>query len=59
VMASERLPVQLANRVLAVSESGFYEWKTRPPWLRPSARAVRHAGLTESIRSVHLASRGI
>lgn len=54
-MADERLPVQLATRGLAVSESGFYDWKTRPP----SVRSVRHAGLTESIRAVHVASRGI
>src|SRR5438045_6174043 len=53
-MAAGRLPVQLATRVLGVSESGYYEWRDRAP----SARAVRHAWLTEQIQAVHLASRG-
>jgi putative transposase len=53
-MAAEILPVQLATRVLAVSESGYYEWRGRPP----SRRAVRHAWLTEQIQAVHQASRG-
>jgi hypothetical protein len=47
-MASERLPVQLAARVLGVSESGYYEWRGRAP----SARAIRHAWLTDLIRQV-------
>jgi hypothetical protein len=55
VIASEGLPVQVATRVLRVSESGYYEWRGRAP----SARAVRHAWLTEQIQSVHLASRGV
>ena len=50
-MASESLPVQLACRVLGVSESGYYDWRTRPP----SARALRHVWLTEQIRGVHQA----
>lgn len=53
-MAEEGLPVQLACRVLDVSESGFYAWRTRAP----SARAVRHVLLTDAIREVHEASRG-
>jgi transposase InsO family protein len=53
-MAAEGLPVQLACRLLSVAESGYYEWRSRPP----SARAVRHAWLTEQIRAVHSASRG-
>jgi putative transposase len=53
-MAAGRLPVQLATRVLAVSESGYYEWRGRAP----SRRAVRHAWLTEQIQAVHQASRG-
>jgi putative transposase len=53
-MAAERLPVQLATRMLAVSESGYYEWRGRAP----SRRAVRHAWLTEQIQAVHQASRG-
>src|SRR5919202_4275274 len=53
-MAAEGLPVQLACRVLEVSESGYYAWRKRAP----SARAIRHAWLTDLIREVHLASRG-
>jgi putative transposase len=53
-MAAERLPVQKACRLLAVAESGYYEWRCRPP----SARAVRHVWLTDQIRAVHTASRG-
>jgi putative transposase len=48
-MAGEGLPVQLATRVLGVSESGYYESLTRPP----SARSIRHAWLTDQIRAVH------
>jgi putative transposase len=54
VITSEGLPAQTACRVLAVSESGFYEWKRRPP----SARSIRHVWLTDMIRQVHTASRG-
>ncbi len=46
--------MQKACRLLSVAESGYYEWRSRPP----SARAVRHAWLTEQIRAVHVASRG-
>jgi putative transposase len=53
-MAEEGLPVQLACRVLEVSESGFYHWRSRPP----SARAIRHVWLTDQICAVHAASRG-
>ena len=45
---------RVACRVLHVSESGFYAQRHRPP----SARAIRHAALTELIRQVHLDSRG-
>ena len=45
VIAAEGLPVQLATRALGVSASGYYEWRGRAP----SARAVRHAWLTEQI----------
>lgn len=54
MMAAEGLPVQLACRVLTVSESGFYAAHDRPP----SARAIRHAFFTELIGRVHLDSRG-
>jgi putative transposase len=54
-MAAEGLPVQVAARVLDVSESGYYASLLRPP----SARAIRHAWLTDQIRDVHVASHGI
>jgi transposase InsO family protein len=53
-MAAEGCSVLLACRVLAVSESGFYAQRHRPP----SARAIRHAVLTDLIGRVHLDSRG-
>ena len=54
VIAADGLPVQLACRVLNVSESGYYARRLRAP----SARAIRHAWLTDVIRQVHIASRG-
>jgi putative transposase len=54
VIASEGLPVEVACRVLGVSWAGFYAWRLRPL----SARAVRHAWLTDVIREVHAASYG-
>ncbi len=54
MIASEGLPVEIACRVLGVSCAGFYAWRFRPP----SARAVRHAWLTDVIREVHAASYG-
>jgi hypothetical protein len=54
-MAADGLPVQTACRVLGVSESGYYAWKGRPP----SARAIRHAWLTDLIRQIHADSRGV
>jgi hypothetical protein len=53
-MAADGHAVMLACRVLAVSESGFYAQRHRAP----SARAIRHAALTELIGRVHLDSRG-
>ncbi|GAA2756183.1 hypothetical protein GCM10009872_15430 [Actinopolymorpha rutila] len=55
MMAAEKLPVQVACRVLAVSESGYYARLSRAP----AERAVRHAWLTDLIRQVHTDSRGI
>jgi putative transposase len=52
-MAAQGLPVQVCCRVLEVSESGFYAWRSRPP----SPRAIRHAWLTDAIHQVHAASR--
>lgn len=54
-MAAEGIAVGVACRVLDVSVSGFYAWRSRAP----SARAIRHAWLTDLIIDVHQASRGI
>ena len=54
VMAAVGCSVQLACRVLAVSESGYYARRQRPP----SARSIRHVALTDLIGRVHLDSRG-
>jgi hypothetical protein len=54
-MVAEGLPAQLACRVLDVSESGFYAFRSRPP----SERAIRHAWLTDLIREVHVDFRGV
>jgi putative transposase len=53
-MAAEHIPVQVACRVLDVSVSGYYDWRSRPP----SARAIRHAWLTDLIVEVHRRARG-
>ena len=53
-MAAEGIPVAVACRVLDVSTSGFYAFGSRPP----SARAIRHAWLTDLIVQVHHDSRG-
>jgi putative transposase len=54
VIVRQGLPAQLACRVLEVSESGYYARRSRSP----SARAIRHAWITDLIRQVHAASRG-
>ncbi|WP_066370518.1 IS3 family transposase [Herbidospora mongoliensis] len=54
MIAGEDLPVQVACRVLNVSEPGYFAWRNRPP----SPRSLRHAWLTERIRQIHAASRG-
>jgi putative transposase len=53
-MAAEQIPVQVACRVLDVSVSGYYAWRSRPP----SERSIRHAWLTDLIVEVHQDSRG-
>jgi len=53
VMSAEGHAVQVTCRVLEVSESGFYAWRSRPL----SPRALRHAMLTEVIAQVHAASK--
>lgn len=54
-MVAEGLPAPVACRVLEVSQSGFYAWRTRTP----SARSLRHAWLTEQIRQIHGQFRGV
>jgi transposase InsO family protein len=54
-MVAEGLPAQLACRVLEVSESGYYAWRSRSP----SPRAIRHAWLTDLIQQVHTDFRGV
>lgn len=46
-------PVSLLCKLLKVSRSGFYAWRSRPP----SARQVADEVLTEQIRGFHAASR--
>ncbi|NKS72212.1 IS3 family transposase [Rhodococcus hoagii] len=46
--------MQAACRLLDVSGSGYYDWRSRPP----SQRAIRHAWLLDQIGAVHTASRG-
>ena len=47
-------PVATMCRVLGVSPSGYWAWSKRPP----SARARADAELTETIRTIHVDSRG-
>jgi putative transposase len=53
-MAAEHIPVEVACRVLDVSTSGYYAWRSRSP----SARSIRHAWLTDLITQVHQRPRG-
>jgi transposase InsO family protein len=54
MMVSEGHQVHVSCRVVDVSDAGYYEWWVRPP----SARAIRHAWLTEMITHVHAESNG-
>ena len=49
-----RVPVAVTCRVLEVSTSGYYEWRSR----RPSGRDLEQAHLMDTIRQVHAASYG-
>lgn len=48
-----RFPVSMLCKVLRISKSGYYAWKSRPP----SKRSREDAALTEKIREVHERSR--
>ena len=54
MIASEGRPIQVACRVLDVTESGYFAWRKRAP----SARTLRHAWLTDVIGRIHADSRG-
>lgn len=54
MIASEGRPIQVACRVLDVTESGYFAWRKRAP----SARTLRHVWLTDVIGQIHTASRG-
>jgi transposase InsO family protein len=47
-------PIRIMARVLRVSASGYYAWRSRPP----SARATADGDLLRRIRTIHAASRG-
>lgn len=47
-------PLRMMARILKVSVSGYYAWRSRPA----SPRATADADLTRRIRTVHAASRG-
>ena len=42
-------------RVLGVNRTSFHDWERRPP----SDRALTDAWLTEKIKQIHAASRGV
>lgn len=52
-MATEGHAVEVCCQVLEVSVPGYYAWQCRPP----SARALRHAWLTDLIREIRTATR--
>ena len=56
-IAAERAnyPVAVMCRALAVKRSSFYAWERRPP----SERALEDAWLTEKIKQIHRANRGV
>jgi putative transposase len=50
-----RTPVSMSCRLLGVSRSGYYQWAANIP----SERALTDAWLTERIRAIHKAHRGV
>ena len=55
VEKAQGFPVSVACELLGVDRSGFWKWETRPP----SQRELSDAWLTEKIREIHLANRGV
>lgn len=57
MIAAEKtsFPVAVMCRVLGVSRTGFHNWERRAP----SDRALTDAWLTEKIKQIHDASRGV
>ena len=53
-LAGDGVPVAVACRVLDVSTSGYYEWRSRPA----SRRDLEQAHLRDTIRQVHATSYG-
>lgn len=53
-LAGQGINVQLACVMLGVAQSGYYDWKGRPP----SARTLRHAWLAGEIAQIHKDSAG-
>ena len=50
-----RTPISMSCRLLGVSRSGYYAWAANAP----SERALTDAWLTERIRAIHAAHRGV
>jgi hypothetical protein len=48
-------PVAVMCRVFGVNRTGFHNWERRAP----SDRALQDAWLTETIKQIHDASRGV
>jgi putative transposase len=57
LISAERasFPVSSCCELLGVSRSGFYDWERRPP----SDRALTDAWLSDRIKQIHRATRGI
>ena len=53
-LSRDGFPVTVACRVLKVSTSGFYEWRSRGP----SVRDLDDDCLIDTIRDVHRLARG-
>lgn len=53
-LVDDGVDAKRACRELAVSRSGFYDWRSRAP----SARSIRHVWLSDRITAIHQASHG-